>query len=272
MKAVLLVGMMTVTVLLVIAACGSESPAPSVQFNPPVQAPVPTPSPTPVPTPVPVRTMSFEVQANSGYEVKITTAAGARLELQFQSDLDITFRLLAPNGEDVGRWERVETLTEVHHTSSYSGEYRLEFDNTFSLFTPKKVTLDYRVVASGWTVRLSEAFCRGSTIRNKLVLVYRWGGVRLVALCCGLGALFYFDGLAVSFILDEDAGLLASPDWDGFVKNVVVVLAVGVGAIGIWRMERWASGSQLDYVAGLGWILPPLIVFGVEGPLALFPG
>ena len=149
---------MATGLLALVMACGGSEPQPVpvmvVTATPvprvaPPPTPVPTPTPAPTPTPVPVRTVSFAVQPNAGYEVKITTTPGARLELEFRSDLDINFRLLAPNGEDVGRWERVETLTEVQHTSSYAGEYRLEFDNTFSLLTPKKVTLDYRVVPQG---------------------------------------------------------------------------------------------------------------------------
>ena len=71
---------------------------------------------------------------------------GHRIEFRFSSDLDINVNLYDPHGFEVGRWHRLESHSGIQHVAEKSGVYLLRFDNTFSVFTSKRVTLRIRVV------------------------------------------------------------------------------------------------------------------------------
>ncbi len=75
--------------------------------------------------------------------------AGSRVEFQFDANLDINLRLYDPRGILLTRWDRVDLLSLQRVRADSTGQYRLEFDNSFSLFAPKAVDVTYRVVPSG---------------------------------------------------------------------------------------------------------------------------
>ena len=54
-----------------------------------------------------------------------------------------------PFGRELGSWERVKALGERNVTATTSGVHTLTFDNAFSVFTSKTVTLKHRVVPPG---------------------------------------------------------------------------------------------------------------------------
>ncbi len=57
---------------------------------------------------------------------------------------DINFFVTDPNGNTVLRYDR-STQTSFSFTSSITGTYAMHFDNSFSIFSSKSVTLDYAV-------------------------------------------------------------------------------------------------------------------------------
>ena len=114
----------------------------------PTPTPIPTPTrtPSPTPTPVPLNSMTFNVPAGQVYDVRIRAGLGYSIEFRFDANLDITVSLYNPEGFEVDRWERIESHSGVRHTTAASGDYFLRFDNSFSLFTAKRVTLRSRAV------------------------------------------------------------------------------------------------------------------------------
>ena len=116
--------------VMAIATCGSS----------------PEPTPTPLPTPIPVLTSSFKVPAGNAYRVTFDMNAGNRLEFAFQADLDINVSFVAPNGHAIGEWARVDQLSGRVLSTTLTGPHELVFDNSFSLFTSKSVTLYMRVL------------------------------------------------------------------------------------------------------------------------------
>jgi hypothetical protein len=112
------------------------------------EVPTLTPAPTPTPTPVPFTTSAFKVTAGSVYKVPIDLPAGARVEYRYSADLDLDFRVTDPQGNAVRRASR-SLGDEGNFVADRLGRYTLEFDNTFSLFAGKNVSLTYRAVPPG---------------------------------------------------------------------------------------------------------------------------
>ncbi len=57
---------------------------------------------------------------------------------------DIDFYVTDPNGNAILRYDRV-TQTSFSFTASTTGTYTMHFDNSFSIFSSKSVTLDCTV-------------------------------------------------------------------------------------------------------------------------------
>lgn len=60
---------------------------------------------------------------------------------------DINFYVTDPNGNTIIRYDRV-TQTSFSFSASMTGTYIMHFDNSFSIFSSKSVTLDYSVTKS----------------------------------------------------------------------------------------------------------------------------
>jgi hypothetical protein len=57
------------------------------------------------------------------------------------SPSDIIFRIVAPDGREVYPRGRIEGVFEWSFTATQSGRYVLEFDNTYSILSPKTIDL-----------------------------------------------------------------------------------------------------------------------------------
>ena len=108
--------------------------------------PEPTPMPLPTPTPVPFTAITFDVPAGQAHDARLQAGVGYLIEFRFDSDLDINVSLYDPHGFEVSRWHRVESHSGVQHIAEKNGVYVLRFDNSFSLFTSKRVSVAMRVV------------------------------------------------------------------------------------------------------------------------------
>ena len=95
----------------------------------------------------PVQHSSFKVDAGSTSRVTIDAFAGNEIQFEFRADLAINVLLMGPDGVQLGRWDRVDSLSVTSVTARSSGDHEMIFDNSFSLLTPKSVTLAVRVVA-----------------------------------------------------------------------------------------------------------------------------
>ena len=105
-------------------------------------------TPTPLPTPVPTITRTFKIDAGDSREMAFDVQKGTVVEYSFKADLDFNFSVLDPGGNVVTRTNRViEDQGQVR--ADRFGRYTLRFNNGFSLFASKTVTLTYRVVPAG---------------------------------------------------------------------------------------------------------------------------
>ena len=95
--------------------------------------------------PIPFETVSFKVNARSASKMTIDALEGNEIQFELSADLDINVRLVGPDGAQLGRWDRVDSLTR-NVTARSSGEHEMIFDNSFSLLKSKSVTLSARVV------------------------------------------------------------------------------------------------------------------------------
>ncbi len=57
---------------------------------------------------------------------------------------DIDFYVTDPNGNTILRYDRA-TQTSFSFTATTTGTYTMHFDNSFSIFSSKSVTLDYTI-------------------------------------------------------------------------------------------------------------------------------
>lgn len=108
----------------------------------------PTPTPIPTPTPVPFKNSAFKVNAGSTYTVPFDVAGGTRVEYSYASDLDFNFLITDPQGNVISYADR-SLRNQGSFIADRLGRYTLHFDNEFSLFTGKNVSLRYRVVPPG---------------------------------------------------------------------------------------------------------------------------
>ena len=80
------------------------------------------------------------------HEVVLQANVGDEISYEFALRLnDLNFRILDPSGNIVAEEQRVESA-EGSITAKTKGQYTLVFDNTFSLFASKDVTLVYNLV------------------------------------------------------------------------------------------------------------------------------
>lgn len=138
----------------------TTTPLPTPTFSPTATATVtatPTPTPpstptiTPVPTPIPYRSEEFDVAPRT--TVTTTYTIGSRPQ-QLQGyflisggNNDIGFRLRAPSGTNIIAVSRAVTRYTLNVPLVAPGPYTLFFDNQFSFFTGKAVTLYVRETA-----------------------------------------------------------------------------------------------------------------------------
>jgi len=99
-------------------------------------------------TPVPFKTTALKVAAGTSRSVNFDLPAGATIEYSFNSELDIDFRVLDPQGDRLSVADRV-LAHQGKVVAGALGRYVLVFDNEFSLFASKTVNLRYRTVPPG---------------------------------------------------------------------------------------------------------------------------
>ena len=103
--------------------------------------PTPTSEPTPTPTPI-SRQITFKVEAGEAYEVPIDVKRGTEISYRFAADLDVDFRIVDPYDDLLREAPRVRRA-DGSLIASVEGRHRLIFDNSFSVFTPKTIDLNY---------------------------------------------------------------------------------------------------------------------------------
>ena len=102
----------------------------------------------PTPTMVPTTNTVFKVGSRSKYRLNFDISVGSTIEFKFSADLDLNFIIRDPLDNVVYQSDRVFN-DEGRVTANRSGRYTLVFDNGFSLFASKNVTIAYRVVPAG---------------------------------------------------------------------------------------------------------------------------
>ncbi len=94
---------------------------------------------------------NFEIRAGEKVSHVIEVEAGQTLEFRAEASRDINVLLLAPDGQELGRWERADHLEPQSIEAEVSGGYLFEFDNSYSRVTRKSVTLLHRIIPAGET-------------------------------------------------------------------------------------------------------------------------
>ena len=89
-----------------------------------------------------VAVSNFEVEAGEEFQFSFPLLSGSRLRYDFTSDLDINFRIYSPDGSELSSQDRTFSAGGTI-TADTEGVYTLLWDNSFSLFTDKVVTLSY---------------------------------------------------------------------------------------------------------------------------------
>ena len=89
---------------------------------------------------------SFNVRAGETHEIPLDVETGYEIAYRFKTEEnDLNFGISDPSGNFVATDRRVES-GEGRIVASDSGRYTLVFDNSFSIFASKDVTLAYAVV------------------------------------------------------------------------------------------------------------------------------
>ena len=91
--------------------------------------------------------IAFEVLAGEEHLLQFDMNDGAMLDFGFESDLDINFRVYGPDQSELLSRDRIE-FGSWYISADLDGTYTLLFDNSFSLFTSKHVTFDFRLEQS----------------------------------------------------------------------------------------------------------------------------
>ncbi len=135
------VSLVLVVAIITIAACGEETPAT------PTLAPRPTPTPTPQPTPTPLPVIYEDtIVIDPGAVIFVPISAQelnrimGELTIEGGSGNDINFRIVDPFGNTIQDVGRISNQRSFAFVASVVGNYRLEFDNSFSIFSNKVVT------------------------------------------------------------------------------------------------------------------------------------
>ena len=93
-------------------------------------------------------TLTFTVSAGELHEIAFNAGPGTEFSFSWDADLDLNFRISDPSGRWVADELRVES-GEGSLVTDATGLYSLVFDNTFSILTPKTVTLYYVIAPPG---------------------------------------------------------------------------------------------------------------------------
>ena len=120
-----LVSLVLVVAIITIAACGEETPA--------------------TPTPLPV-TYEDTIVIDPGVVIFVPISAQelnritGELTIEGGSGNDINFRIVDPFDNTIQDVGRISNQRSFAFVASVVGNYRLEFDNSFSIFSNKVVT------------------------------------------------------------------------------------------------------------------------------------
>ena len=91
-----------------------------------------------------VEELVFEVKAGEEFPLTFQLFAGESLQYAFVSELDLYFRVYGPDGSELLRSDRTFSADGTIMADT-DGAYTLLWDNTFSIFTSKEVTLAYAI-------------------------------------------------------------------------------------------------------------------------------
>ena len=89
-----------------------------------------------------VEELDFEVRAGEEFQFSRPLLSGSRLRYDFTSDLDINLRIYGPDGSELSSQDRTFSADGTI-SADIEGNYTLLWDNSFSLFANKVVTLSY---------------------------------------------------------------------------------------------------------------------------------
>lgn len=128
----------------------TTTPEPTVTATP-TSTSTPTPLPTSTPTPGPFETRVFSAGPINVHQETIVGQAGQTLEgyftVQGGSTPDIIFTLYAPNGTILDQRNRAVARYDFPpYQLPASGTYVMTFDNSYSIFATKRLTMVLRVV------------------------------------------------------------------------------------------------------------------------------
>ena len=87
----------------------------------------------------------FNIKARETHDIPFDVRAGTEIHYSFSTNLDLNFEISDPSGNFVETHHRVESA-EGTIVAKDSGLYTLIFDNSFSIFASKDVTLNYAIV------------------------------------------------------------------------------------------------------------------------------
>ncbi len=97
---------------------------------------------------VSANSQTFTVPAGSSEQVSLNLNGGdsvtGTISVSGGSGNDVNFKITDSNGNIISSQDRI-TSTSFSFTASTSGTYKLSFDNSFSVFSSKSVSLDYSV-------------------------------------------------------------------------------------------------------------------------------
>jgi hypothetical protein len=102
----------------------------------------------------------YDFEACSGCEVSIVFYV---YEDATQDASDIIFRALAPDGREIYPRTKISRKLAWTFVATQGGRYTLEFDNTYSLFTVKRVDLAIAIMPPPTTVKVTETVYRTTT-------------------------------------------------------------------------------------------------------------
>jgi hypothetical protein len=77
--------------------------------------------------------------------LRLSAEVGQTIEIVVTVDTDVDLALADPTGRVVVGPQRISGTYTIEQVSSASGDWVLTLDNSFSLFSNKRVTVEYRV-------------------------------------------------------------------------------------------------------------------------------
>jgi hypothetical protein len=180
----------------------------------------------------------FYVWARDFKRYDFETCSGCEISIVFyvyegatQDASDIIFRALAPDGREVYPRTKISGKLAWTFVAKQGGRYTLEFDNTYSLLTVKRVDLAIAITPSPTTVKVTETVYRTTTTTAYTTTTMTIRETTTIYRTTTAYTTTTITSITTTTITSPGLGLIPEPGLTALIGVVALIIGLVIGMI-----------------------------------------